>query len=39
MVAFLLAVALAEACFRLGPSTRGRVDVGTLDTTTWFCGQ
>lgn len=29
----------AEACFRLGPSTRGRIDVGTLDTTTWLCGQ
>jgi ketosteroid isomerase-like protein len=29
----------AEVCIRLAASTRGRVDVGTLDTTTWLCGR
>jgi ketosteroid isomerase-like protein len=24
-------------CMRLTPSTSGRIDVGVLDTTTWFC--
>jgi hypothetical protein len=24
-------------CMRLTPSTRGRIDLGVLDTTTWFC--
>jgi uncharacterized protein DUF4440 len=31
--------ATASVCITLSPSTRGRVDVGRLDTTTWFCGQ
>ena len=25
-------------CISLASSARGRVDVGTLDTNTWFCG-
>jgi len=29
----------AEVCIRLAASTRGRIDVGTLDTTTWLCGR
>jgi len=29
----------AEVCLGLPASTRGRIDVGTLDTTTWFCGR
>jgi ketosteroid isomerase-like protein len=31
--------ATGAVCINLPPSTRGRVDAGTLDTTTWFCGQ
>ena len=31
--------ATGDVCINLSPSTRGRVDVGTLDTATWFCGQ
>jgi ketosteroid isomerase-like protein len=29
--------ATGSVCLRLTPSTRGRIDVGTLDTTTWSC--
>ena len=29
--------ASAGVCMQLAPSIRGRVDVGTLDTTTWLC--
>jgi ketosteroid isomerase-like protein len=29
----------AQVCINLAASTRGRIDVGTLDTTTWFCGR
>ena len=28
-----------DVCFRLTPSIRGRIDVGTLEKTTWFCGR
>jgi ketosteroid isomerase-like protein len=30
--------ASAGVCIHLTPSTTGRIDVGVLDTTTWFCG-
>jgi hypothetical protein len=29
--------ASAGVCMTLAPSTSGRIDVGTLDTTTWLC--
>jgi ketosteroid isomerase-like protein len=29
----------AKVCINLPASARGRIDVGTLDTTTWFCGR
>jgi hypothetical protein len=29
--------ASAGICMTLAPSISGRIDVGTLDTTTWLC--
>ena len=32
-------VMTGDVCFRLTPSTRGRIDAGTLEKTTWSCGR